>query len=97
MDTTEKRPTILPPAAVEPCDENLRNSSVDWDAILAGGPVSRESCKQAAGLVHLQLFVAEYDALAAEVNGDPVPENVKVVSESSEMETVRPLPYKQAS
>jgi len=85
----EKRSTILPPAAVEPCE--LQNPDVDWDAILAGAPVSREPLSVAANLTYLRLWADEYDALAAEIDGTVPPS-----SSGSDAETIRPT-YLQAS
>jgi hypothetical protein len=84
-----KSTMILPPAAVEPCEENLRNPNIDWDLILAGGPVNRESCRQVAGLVLLKLLAEEYDALASELDGESVPTRIR---ETPDTTTIAPEP-----
>lgn len=90
MDAFEKRPTMLPPAANQPCDKELRNSCVDWDAILAGAPIDAESLRTQANLVLLRLQASEYDATAAKLEGNPIEEDV-THSEESTLPTVRPL------
>jgi hypothetical protein len=88
---------MIPPPADEPCEDDLRNSRLDWDAILAGGALPAETLREQASLIHLRNVCEEYDAVALEVNG-PVPMDGSAdLSGAVEIETIRPEPLLQAS